>query len=108
MLQHQESKESSRGGFSNNTNSRQNSGRKVDLSNADDVPILEQRSKDSICFLDFNTKWSCFMLIFLIDNFDQVEHQDYLGNVERPKTAMKKVHASAPQFDEDATDLLPD
>jgi hypothetical protein len=34
--------------------------------------------------------------------------QDYLGNVDRPKTAMKKINVTAPQFDEDATDLLPD
>jgi hypothetical protein len=41
LLQHQESKDSSRPGYNSG---RQNSGRKVDLSNSDDVPILEQKS----------------------------------------------------------------
>ena len=44
----------------------------------------------------------------LADNTDNVEHQDYLGNFERPKTSVKRTQNLAPQFDDDAADLLPD
>ncbi len=39
---------------------------------------------------------------------DHVEHQDYLGNFDRPKTSVKRTKNLAPQFDDDAADLLPD
>ena len=40
---------------------------------------------------------------------DNVEYKDYLGEApERPKTAIKRNKVAAPQFDEDAADLLPD
>ncbi len=39
---------------------------------------------------------------------EAVEHQDYLGNFERPKTSVKRTQNMAPQFDDDAADLLPD
>jgi hypothetical protein len=43
-MQHQESRESLTRVTNSRGNSRGGSGRKVDLSNADDGPILEQRS----------------------------------------------------------------
>ena len=51
LLQHQESRGDSRGGGRGNSrgdsaNTRIGSGIKVDLSNADDTPILEHRSKN--------------------------------------------------------------
>jgi hypothetical protein len=49
------------------------------------------------------------ILFFLKDDkIDNVEHQDYLGNFERPKTSVKRTQNTAPQFDDDAADLLPD
>ena len=50
------------------------------------------------------------MILFSLkdDKIDNVEHQDYLGNFERPKTSVKRTQNTAPQFDDDAADLLPD
>ena len=60
-MQHQESREDSRGGGRGNsrgdsasTNTRGGSGRKVDLSNADEMPILEHRSE--LFFDSFNVR----------------------------------------------------
>ena len=47
-------------------------------------------------------------LLLLADHLENVEHQDYLGNIDRPKTAIKRSQNTGLQFDEDATDLLPD
>lgn len=82
LAQHHESK---------GINSRAGSGRggsgrrEVDLSNTDNTQILEQRNENM-----------------------EVEHQDYLGNFERPKTSVKRTQNLATTFDDDATDLLPD
>lgn len=90
LLQHQESRGDSRGGLNSrdsaNSRNRGGSGVKVDLSNVDDSNILEHRT----------------------DNLENIEHQDYLGNRDRPRTAVTRKQTSAPQFDDDAADLLPD
>lgn len=48
------------------------------------------------------------MYFVLEDDNVEVEHQDYLGSMERPKTSVKRTQNLAPQFDDDAADLLPD
>ena len=90
------------------TSSRGGSGRKVvDFTNADDSPIIEPKSNfllEFILNLAFRNRF-----IFVSDNMNEkVDHDDYLGNVDRPKTAIKRTGNTAPQFDEDAADLLPD
>ena len=115
-MQHQDSRGDSRGGGRGNSrgdsanNNRGGSGRKVDLSNADDTPILEPRSKyfkqssNKIKELIYNGNF----YFSQADNLENIEHQDYLGNRDRPRTAVTRKQTTAPQFDEDATDLLPD
>lgn len=83
LIQQQDSKEP---GSVRQSSSRSGSGRKIDLSNVDDSsPIIERKGDDN------------------------VQHEDYLGHIERPKTsALRRTQNNAAHFDDDAADILPD
>jgi hypothetical protein len=82
----------------------------VDLSNSENVQIFS-KSKQYLEKFHLNNIIMIMNIVvsfFLAEQSDNVEHQDYLGNFDRPKTSVKRTINAAPQFDDDAADLLPD
>lgn len=45
---------------------------------------------------------------FFIKDQEDVDHQNYLQNIERPKTSALRRVNNASQFDDDVADMLPD